>query len=248
MNQELFQVVLDKVMNQVKMENGIGTLSEKTIHAVLKNYYSPCEDNQERKVSPYVADILIDKQIIEIQTRNFNNLRRKLDIFLQNYDVTIVYPIAKIKWLRWIEETSGEISPKRKSPKIGTPYHIFFEMYRIKTYLNHRNLHFRIALLEVEEYRLLNGWSKDKKKGSVRNDGIPVALLDELSIDSPKDYLKLLPDELPETFTVKDYKQLTKLPLHQAGTAIHVLNYLNIITFVGKQGRAFLYTKNKDLL
>lgn len=164
MNEQLFLDSLDKVLHETKAQNGIGTLSEKTIHAVLKHYYSSNPLEQEQKVNSYVADILIGSHIIEIQTRNFNTLRRKLEAFLPYYEVTIVYPIAHIKWLRWINESTGEISAKRKSPKTGTKYQVFKELYKIKSYLDHPNLHLRIVLLDVEEYRLLNGWSQDKKR------------------------------------------------------------------------------------
>lgn len=244
MDEQLFSQSLDKVMNEAKALNGIGTLSEKTIHAVLKNYYSTKECEQEQKVNSYVADILMDTHIIEIQTRNFNTLRRKLDAFLPNYEVTIVYPIAQTKWLRWINEDTGEISAKRKSPKTGTKYQVFRELYRIKPYLNNPNLHLRLALLDVEEYRLLNGWSKDKKKGSTRNDGIPVTLNEEIDILNYKDYKEFLPADLPDKFTVTDYKKKTKLSTGDAGTALNILKHLNVINHIGKQGRAFLYERN----
>lgn len=244
MDEQLFSLALDKVLHETKHQNGIGTLSEKTIHAVLKEYYSTYESQQEQKVNSYVADILIDSHIIEIQTRNFNTLRRKLDAFLSDYEVTIIYPVAHTKWLRWINEDTGEISAKRKSPKTGTKYQVFKELYKIKTYLNHPNLHLRIVLLDVEEYRLLNGWSEDKKKGSTRNDGIPVALYDEIKIERLNDYINLLPMDLPNTFTVADYKKSTKLSTKDAGTALNILKYLDIIKYVGKKGRAFLYERN----
>lgn len=244
MDDKLFSLSLDKVLNEAKAQNGIGTLSEKTIHAVLKNYYSTKESQQEQKVNSYVADILMGSHIIEIQTRNFNTLRRKLDAFLPNYEVTIVYPIAHTKWLRWINEDTGEISPKRKSPKTGTKYQVFKELYKIKSYLSDPNLHIRIVLLDVEEYRLLNGWSKDKKKGSTRNDGIPVAFNEEINILTWKDYKEFLPSDLPDTFTVADYKKKTKLSTSEAGTALNILKHLSVINHIGKQGRAFLYERN----
>ena len=58
-----------------------------------------------------------DGEIIEIQTRQFNRMRGKLQAFLPLYPVTIVYPIPYEKWLIWIDEDSGELSKKRKSPK-----------------------------------------------------------------------------------------------------------------------------------
>lgn len=161
------------------MRQGIGTLSEKTVHAVMKNYYAPDTDMHEIPIENFVADIYTGQEIIEIQTRAFNKMRRKLDAFLPLYPVTIVYPIPHIKWLSWIDEETGETSPKRKSPKTGNPYMAFIELYKIRPYLSNPNLHLKLALLDMEEYRLLNGWSRDKKKGSERYDRIPVKFAEE---------------------------------------------------------------------
>ena len=112
------------------MRRGIGTLSEKTVHAVMKNYYTPDTDMHEIPIKKiFVARHLhIGQEIIEIQTRAFNKMRRKLDAFLPLYPVTIVYPIPHIKWLSWINEETRETSPKRKSPKTGNPYGIYWAL------------------------------------------------------------------------------------------------------------------------
>ena len=73
------------------MRQGIGTLSEKTVHAVMKNYYAPDTDMHEIPIENFVADIYNGQEIIEIQTRAFNKMRRKLDAFLPLYPVTIGY-------------------------------------------------------------------------------------------------------------------------------------------------------------
>ena len=39
------------------MRQGIGTLSEKTVHAVMKNYYAPDTDMHEILIENFVADI-----------------------------------------------------------------------------------------------------------------------------------------------------------------------------------------------
>lgn len=244
--QTKFHNACDRVIHNTKIEDGIGTLSEKTIHAVLKHYLCPDISCHEVKVHNFYADILLDSSIIEIQTRNFNTLRRKLDVFLPEFPVTIVYPIPYQKWLRWIDEETGEVSLPRKSPKRGTPYMVFPELYRIKSYLVHENFRLRIVLMDVEEYRYLNGWSKDRKKGSERCDGIPVELIEEITIEDVKDFSKLIPEGLPEEFTVKDYKKATGLSQNAAGTAVHVLNYVGRIKQIGKLGKAFLYTKTPD--
>ena len=246
MNQQLFDDACNLIIDQNLSKNGIGTLCEKTIHAVLKTYFSPETQYQEQKVSNYVADIFKDNQIIEIQTRNFNTLRRKLDAFLPEHDVTIVYPVAHTKWLCWVNEETGEVSKPRKSPKTGSPVQIFPELYRIKNYLTHPNLHLHIVMLDVEEYRLLNGWSKDKKRGSSRNDGIPVALSDEFIIRETSDYVQLIPDSLPTQFTTKDYKKAAHISQSGAWTALNILAHVQVIKQVGKQGNALVFERSYE--
>lgn len=240
---ERFNTVCDRVTNSVASRDGIGQLSEKTLHSVLKNYYEPNEEKQEIKVGAKVADILNEVGIIEIQTRQFNKLRGKLEIFLQQYPVTIVYPIASLKWLCWVDETTGEVSPRRKSPKRGKPYQIFAELYKIKPYLINPNLNLKIAMVEVEEYRFLNGWSHDKKKGSSCSDRIPINLEEEISINKVEDYTVFLPEELPEQFTTKDYAKCAKVSITLSQVGINVMCSVGAIEMIGKQGRLKLYKR-----
>ncbi|MEG1847459.1 MAG: hypothetical protein RR238_03210 [Lachnospiraceae bacterium] len=184
----LFRQACDKIIGETHLRQGIGTLREKTVHAVLKYYLVPKEEYHEIPCAGFVADILFEGEIIEIQTANFDKLRKKLAVFLEQYEVTIVYPIPAQKWVMWINEETGEITPKRKSPKRGTYYHAFKELYKIKPYLTHKRLHLRLLLLDMEEYRLLNGWSEDKKRGSVRFERIPIALQGDITIALPSDY------------------------------------------------------------
>ena len=179
---------------------GRGEDMEKTVHAVLKHYYSPDENTHEVAVGNYVADIFDGKSIWEIQNGNFYKIRAKLDAFLAQYPVTIIFPIPHHKWLIWIDEETGELSPKRKSPLTGNAYRAFPELYRIKSYLANERLRFIFPLVDMEEYRLLNGWSKDRKKGSHRYDRIPIGLFDEVRIETRADYLQFLPDGLPIYF------------------------------------------------
>ncbi len=50
---------------------------------------------QEIPVAGYIADIFTGEEIIEIQTGNFNKMRDKLNTFLPQYPVTIVYPVPR---------------------------------------------------------------------------------------------------------------------------------------------------------
>lgn len=240
-NQERFEQAKQKIIGIDRQRLGIGTLSEKTIHAILKNYYEPDEDRQEIPIENYVADIYSDGEIIEIQTRQFNKLRDKLQTFLSLYPVTVVYPIPREKWLIWVDEESGELSKKRKSPAKGNPYVAFVELYKIKMYLKDPNLRLRFVLIDMEEYRLLNGWSKDKKKGSTRYDRIPTQLVEEVEINCPEDYMQFVPYELEDDFTTKDFAKAAHIPVSLAQTVLNILYYVGTVERVGKQGRSYLY-------
>ena len=240
-DKKAFEAAKRKVIGIDRQRLGIGTLAEKSLHAILKNYYEPNEDRQEIPIENYVADIFADGEIIEIQTRQFDKMRGKLAAFLPLYPVTIVYPIPHEKWLIWIDEESGSLSKKRKSPRKGNPYLVFPELYKIKAYLKDPNLRLRLVLLDVEEYKLLNGWSKDRKKGASRYDRIPTELVREIELDCPQDFLQFVPFELEGAFTSKEFAAAARIPLSLARTVLNILYHVEAVARVGKRGRLYLY-------
>ena len=251
-NKYRFEYICDAVTDSEKVSDGIGTLSEKTLHSVLKKYYEFNSDFHEIKVGKYVADIYNNTNtkkgyttdIVEIQTANFNKLRGKLDYFLKNHSVTVVYTIPHIKNLSWVDTDTGQISKARRSPKTGNEFMAAKELYKIKMYLLNPNLHIHIALIDLDEYRLLNGYSADKKKGSTRNERLPVGLFDIITIDKINDYKKLIPDNLADTFTSADYAKCAKVTLSMAQCALNILTHTESVIRTGKKGNAIIYRRN----
>lgn len=241
MYNQKFQAAKDKIIGIDRQRLGIGTLSEKTVHAILKNYLQPDEDHHEIPIEGYVADIYNNGEIIEIQTRQFDKMRNKLKAFLPLYPVTIVYPIPREKWIIWIDEKSGELSNPRKSPLKGSRYTVFPELYKIKMYLKDPNLRLKLILMDMEEYKLLNGWSKDKKKGSSRYDRIPTNLVEEVEINCIEDYMQFVPYELDGKFTVKEFGKAAHIPAKLAGIVVNILHHMGTLERIGKQGNAYLY-------
>ncbi len=243
MDTERFEQACEKVFMSGYRREGIGTLGEKTLHAVLKHYFEPNEEYHEKKVGSHFADIFNESGITEIQTRQFNKLRSKLKAFLPQTTVTLVYPVAYTKWLFWIDEATRETTKRRLSPKKGSAYDAFFELYRIKNFLKHENLRLCIVFLDIEEYRLLNGWSSDGKKGSWREDRIPKAIREEIHINCREDYSRLIPAGLPPRFTSKDFSKAAKLRISNAQTALNVLTWVEAVERVGKTGNMFIYER-----
>ena len=231
----------------IALRGGIGTLGEKTLHAVLKHFYEPDPEAHEIRVGPYVADIVGEAGIIEIQTGNLQSLRKKLAAFLEAAQVTVVYPVTRRKCLLWVDPESGEASARRKSPREGNYPDAMFELYKILPLLAHPNLRLCLPLVDLEEYRLRDGWSADKKRGSHRYERIPLALAGQLDLRGPEDWCStetqaaFFPAGLPAPLTSKDYAKAARLSVSAAQTALRVLAQMGAVERQGKRGNLWLY-------
>ena len=243
---EAFVNAKDKIIGKAHNNKGIGTLSEKTLHAVLKLYYEPDEDKHEVAMSGYYADVYNDKGIIEIQTRQLNKLRDKLSVFLQDYHVTVVYPLPFNKWLSWVNPDNGEVQGRRKSPRHFTEYDAFYELYKIKSYLKNPNLSINLVLMDMEEYKLLNGWSYDKKRGSTRYDRVPVGIRRIVKFDRIEDYMQLVPADLKKDFTVKDFAMAAGVSVEASRYTLNILNYLEIVKRTGRVKNGYVYNVTEE--
>ncbi len=241
-----FPEVREKLLGEERLRASIGTLSEKTTHMILKNYYEPDVDKQEIPIEGYVADIFTGQEIIEIQSAGFGKMRDKLEAFLPEYPVTIVHPIAHIKRLIWIDQETGALSSPHRSPKKGGVYDAFLELYRIRDYLADRHLTIRLLLMELEEYKLLNGYGKDRKIRASRYDRIPIDIIEEIVIERPEDLMQFVPLELEEPFTVKEYARAAHISDRLASLAIKLYQYYGMMEHTGKRGRAYLYETREN--
>lgn len=240
-NKRYFDEITDLLLSREKEENGFGTLQEKTIHEVIKDFYCYDHDFQEQKRGRYIADIAIGDDIWEIQTRAFNRLRGKLSAFLKEYHVTVIYPVAVEKKIYWLDQETGAITGGRRSPRKGNAYDVFRELYAIRPYLQDPNFSLHVFLMDMEEYKLLNGWSRDKKKGAARYDRLPGKLRDIVRLEHREDYLYFLPDSLPQEFTSLDLAKCAHIPRDTAQTCLLILRDLKIVELIGKKERSNLH-------
>lgn len=251
MDRQRFYEARNKVLNGEHVRAGIGTYGEKTVHAVLKNYFEPYADSHESRIGGFVADIVGENGIIEIQTGDFARLRKKLEAFLAVSRVTVVYPIARQKWIIPIDPETGEWGKKRKSPSRGKPWDVFPELYKIKQFLSHENFRLCIVMLDVEEYRRppeTEGLKRGRRRGYVRYDRIPLELADEIHIDCLLDWGYFIPDGLPEEFTSSEFGSLSGAGRSYASFMLNVLTAAGAVTRIGKKGNSFLYCLTLDNL
>lgn len=239
----------DRASSDRDLSGGIGTLGEKTLHAVLKAYFEPLAENREVPVGRYVADIVGEDGIIEIQTGSFTPLRPKLSAFLEAAWVTVVHPIPRRKWLVTLDPETGEILSRRRSPKTGRALDALPELYRIAPFLIHPRFRLCLLLVDLAEYRIPVQRSRRNRRGYSRVERIPLSLEGEMWFRQPSDYLQLLPgmEALSPAFTARDAAVAAGLRPEEASDLLRLLYRMGIAERVGKAGNAYLYRLAESL-
>lgn len=223
--------------------NGIGLLTEKALHAVLKDFYEPNPAHQEIVVGSQVADICINNHIIEIQSHSLTGMHGKIKQYLsEGYTVTIVLPLLVEKKLTWIDPVSKEATIPRKSPRSATIYDTTRELMRLRPFLTDSRICVEFCFISALEYRLRDGWSHDGKRGSQRLELMPVDLHQIVSFTTKEDYGVLIPNDLKKSFTSADFALAAGIPRPVASTCLTLLNQLTLVNRIGKLGRSYLYS------
>lgn len=259
-----FDLCCRRVASEELCGAGIGTYSEKRLHRILKYYFCDDESCHEVRIKPdgsaltdpeersrgaesgrggYIADIFKDGEIIEIQTGGFYPLKPKLEFYLNStdYNVTVVHPIAAQKWVTWINTDDGSLGKRSRSPKKGVASDVLPEIFWLSELMKNDRLSFKIMLLGIDEYRLLDGWGNDGKRGSNRYDRVPTELIDIVSFSASEYAQTLVPQGLGDEFTSSEFSSLTKLKGRKLSYALKLLCVTNSAERCGKRGNSYLY-------
>ena len=237
---------------------GIGTLREKRLHMAVKRYLSPDATGQEVPVRELgeagtardrIADVrLPDGHIFEVQTGGFYPLRRKIGLYMAHTDspVTVVHPLPYRKYLSWIDPASGQILSRRRSPRHADVRSAARELYWLSDWIGDPRLTVSLLFLELEEFRMQDGWGRDGKRGSNRYERIPTALCGRVDLRTPADYAAyFLPQEptaFPDGyFTAAGYARLTGIRGRTTYGILHLLEKLELIREDGMEGRSRRY-------
>lgn len=241
MDRERFEAACRAVSEEGREARGIGTLGEKTLHAVLKRYIEPDVSKHEIKIGGFYADIADSGRITEIQTGSFYPLCKKLDQMLVSYKVTVVHPIAVNRYICWLDPSGGALVSRRKSPRKGRIYDVLRQLYYIRDMLCDPGLSIKLVLIDLEEYRLLDGYGESRKGRATKYEKIPVSLLDEIDFTDRRDYMMLLPPSLPDLFTAKELASCLGVSSFVSYLAIKVFLETGCIAPAGKIGRSAAY-------
>ena len=222
----------------------IGTLNEKSTHAILKEYLCTDISKHEKRVRGYIADIFDSETntITEIQTQDFSRLRGKIESYTPEFNLNIVYPVNSIKYINWVDTNSGEVVERRKSPSRDNKYKIFKELYKIRSHLTNKQITFSIILLETEEYKYLDGYGRNNKNKATKIDKIPIKILETITFNINSGYDDFIPEALKnKSFTSSEFSKVVKCKIELAQTTLLILTDLGVVERIGKSGRNILY-------
>jgi len=218
----------------------IGSLNEKPLHASLKEWYRQEGGRVEVAVDGFVVDLVRDGLLIEIQTRNFASMRRKLDRLLDSHMMRLVHPVAATKWIVKLDQDGSEMS-RRRSPKRGIAADVCEELVSFPSLLSHPNFTLEIALIEEEEIRrpdVVKGW---RRGGFVIEERRLIDVLERVELGSPEDLLGLLPEGLPDPFTTGDLADGLSRSRHLAREVAYCIRVSGAVETVGRDKRGILY-------
>ena len=219
----------------------VGTLREKPLHASLKKWDSERSDEVEVAVDGYVIDLVRGDLLIEIQTRGFSGMKRKLRKLLDlGHRVRIVHPIPDVKWIVKIDDEGKELN-RRRSPKRGQFEDIFSELVSFPAWIDDPNLEVEVLLTHEEELRTHQPGKAWRRKGWVVVERRLIGVVDGRVITGSADMAALLPDGLPDDFTTAELAATAGRPRRIAQQMAYCLRESGAISIVGKRGNAIVY-------
>ena len=226
-----------------KPDQGIGTYSEKSLHYILKNFFESNNDCHEVAYKGFVADVKHGSTIMEIQTNTLYGLNNKLDAFLEDSSVRLVFPIIRKRRIVWIDPETGDAKRCARSVVGESNYSLIPELLYIIDYLRDPSLTVTVVTLEADDYRMLDGKGRDRKKSATKVDLVPTAILDMKDMVFPNDLADFVPGVLGDVFLRQDFAKVTHLRGRSLWAVLKVLEEMRVITRVENDGRRHRYCR-----
>jgi hypothetical protein len=222
----------------------IGILREKPLHAALKSWYAEPRDRIENPIDGFVIGLVRDDLLIEIQTRGFSSMKKKVWALLERgHRVRIVLPIALDRWIVKIGD-GGELLGRRRSPRHGSPLDVFSELVSFPELVLRPELELELVLVVDEEVRRHFVDGSWRRKGWTVLERRPVEVLETVRLAKPEDLGGLLPPDLGPTFTTLELAELAGISRRLAQQTAYCLRKVGVITAVGKVGPAVQYRRD----
>ena len=221
----------------------IGLLNEHPLHASLKHWYARPGDRLEAALDGYIIDILRGNHIIEIQTGSFAAIRRKMRTLSRHYRVTLVYPVARERWIVTLPSTAHGQAVRRKSPRRQRMDQLFQELVSFPDLLQEPHFAIEIVVIQDEEVRCCARRAGRRRRGWVVTERRLVGVLAQHVVAAPTDLWSLIPMGLPEPFQTLHLARVLRRPRWFAQKVAYCLRESGASTAIGKAGNAIVYSR-----
>ena len=216
-------------------------MPETSLHSSIKDWYTLPGDRLEVKVGNFIIDIVRDDLLIEIQTKNFSAIKRKLQSLVRDHSVRLVYPIPVKKWIVRVAESNREVISRRKSPKKGRLVDLFDELLRMPLLITEPSFSMEVLMIEEEEIRCKDGRGSWRRKGVSIKDRKLLHVVERAKFSKIADFLRFLPHDLDLPFSNRSLAESAGLPVRQARRMTYCLRKMGAIKKVSKNRNELLF-------
>jgi hypothetical protein len=217
---------------------------ETTLHRQLKEHYSAAVGGLvEQRVGRYRIDVVIGRELVEIQLASLSAIRDKIAALVKRHDVRVVKPIVARKYLVKHQKAGGKVVSRRRSPKQGTVLDVFEELVHFTRVFPHRRLTLEVVLVEIEEWRFPgHGRRRRWRRGDQQTeDQRLLSIVGGEKFQTAADLCRLLPASLPRPFHTGHMAEGLSVRRSIAQRMAYCLRKTGAIEAVGKQRGAWLY-------
>lgn len=216
---------------------------ETTLHQQLKQRYAATPADLEVRVGSFRIDAIRDGRLIEIQHAALGSIQEKIRRLLRQYEVTIVKPIVRRKFLIKQSQSEGPVVDQRWSPKQGSWVDLFHELVHFMRVFPHPKLSIELALIDIEEIRVpTDRRSRRRFSQPYRTlDQRLLTWLDSRTISTAHELLGTLGQLPPPPFHTGELAAALALPRWFATRIAYCLRESGVFRTVGKKGNAWLY-------
>ncbi len=229
--------------------DGIGTYREKRLHRILKRLLTEASHGEtEVPIGKYVADVLGEGGIVEIQTGSLRPLLPKLNDYLQatEHRITVVHPIIAEKQLIRSDRETGEILSSRRSSRRGRAEDILPELYWLSELLPCERICIWVLLIRAEEVRFSERRYRCRE-GAYDAELYPLECVGEVVLRDLADYAVFLPRGC-ESFDAAEYGRWSKLKNRKLYSALNALVSMGLLERIsdGRKYRYVITQKEKE--
>ncbi len=221
----------------------IGLLNEKSLHSALKHWYARPGDLLEFPLDGYIVDILRGDHVIEIQTRNFACIKRKVRDLSCRYHVTLIYPVAYERWILEVPRTLPGAIVRRKSPKRQAVSQLFEELVSFPDLLNCPNFSIEVVSIQEEQLRRYDRRCRGKRRTWRIVERRLLSVLDRFVLEAPSDLWQLIPPTLPDPFDTSHLAAVLGHSRWFAQKIAYCLRRSGVIAAIGKKGNSVVYSR-----